>query len=29
MDVEAGLALLESLDSVRVFCMSACTGLTG
>ena len=29
MDVEAGLALLEPLGSVRVFCMSACTGLAG
>ena len=29
MDVEAGLALLESLGSVWVFCMSACTGLAG
>ena len=29
MDVEAGSALLESLGSVRVFCMSACIRLAG
>ena len=29
MDVEAGSAPLELLGSVRVFCMSACTGLVG
>ena len=29
VDIEAGSAPLESLGSVRVFCMSTCTGLAG